>query len=186
MQEVESAMGVFQSLQRDPVLSARPFVTPRAMGQRDVRRDRKAEELPLGGATPDPWHPRIQELNDGPQHVIRCEGVAAMQPERTPTQAEHDSAVGVREHLVDFSQPQLPEPGGEPILEQETLLRCHSPWSPPATDTATFGAPLLAKENLSDGMNCRSAETQRKCWMWTELSSTTTRLNTEGRPPRCR
>src|SRR3954451_18616511 len=186
MKEVESVMGVFQSLQRNPVLGAGPFVTPRPTGERDVRRDGKSEELPFRCTTPDARHPWIQELNDGPQHVIRREGVASMQPESTPAQAEHYGAVGVRQDSVDLRQSQLPESCWEPIFEQKTLLRRHNPWSPPATDTATFGAPLLPKENLSEGMNCRSAETQRKCWMWTELSSTTTRLNTEGRPPRCR
>src|SRR3954464_5994842 len=74
MKEVKSAMGVFQPLQRDPVLRAGPFVTPRPMGQRDVRRDGKSEELPFRCTTPDARHPWIHELNDGPQHVIRREG----------------------------------------------------------------------------------------------------------------
>ena len=100
-----------------------------------------------------------------------------MEPERTPAQAEHHRAVGVSENLIHLCQPELSKPGGEPILKQKALLcsyhlpRCpaasltglQSPWSPPATDTATFGAPLRAKENLSDGMNWRSADTQRKC-----------------------
>ena len=70
--------------------------------------------------------------------------------------ADHHGAVGVGEDAGDVAEAKLTEPLGEVIRQA-----AHSPWSPPAIDTATLGAPARAKLKASEGWNRRSFDSQR-------------------------
>jgi len=142
--------------------------------------NREFEELSFGSSPECSRHPGIEKPHDCLQDMIRGKTVSAVDPEHPPIQAQHHCLIGMGHHTLDIFQAERHQPLRQTVLKQKTLIRVpayrltgrlpplHSPWSPPATDTATFGAPFRPKENLSEGMNCRSAETQRKCWICTD------------------
>jgi hypothetical protein len=80
---------------------------------------RKPEKLPLGSTPRCARNPRIQEPNDGPQHVIRSAGIAAMQPENSPAETQHYSSIGVGDNPINISEPKLIEPAWQAVFEQK-------------------------------------------------------------------
>jgi hypothetical protein len=61
------------------------------------------EKLALGRSAQHTRNPGIQETNDGLEHPIGREGVASMNPEDTPVEAEHHRTVGVGDDSINVS-----------------------------------------------------------------------------------
>lgn len=89
-----------------------------------------------------------------------------MQPQlAVGTETDHNRSIGMSDDPAAAMQAEQREPGRQlrhRAIESDLLPGVsHSPWSPPATDTATFAALLRAKEKASERWNSRFCRTQR-------------------------
>ena len=134
--EVEPLVEVAEALQQDQVAGTRPVAAHRPERRRRVLLDRKAEKLPLGQAARGARHARVEEPDDRAEDPVRRHGVAAMQPQHPPGEADHDGAVGVGEDPVDVAKPyQL-----EPVPEQLAHVRGPGRRRPPRRGPAAIPA----------------------------------------------
>ena len=99
--------------------------------------DRERQELTLGQPAQRPSHPRIEEPEDGPEHTIRSERVASVNPEYALIQAEHYGAIRMGHDPVNVAESEY----GQAIPQQQVWLlhRC------PAVPLATFPTSPLTR-----------------------------------------
>ena len=147
---------VAEPLQQHQVAGTRPLAAHRpapaaARTARPESRETPARRPRRSGAR----HARVEEPDDRAEHPVGRAGVAAVQPQHPPGEADHDGAVGVGEDPVDVAEAEQLEPVRRAARSRQ------SPWSPPATETATRGAPCRANELTSEVRKRRPVDSQR-------------------------
>jgi hypothetical protein len=173
---VEPVVELTQAMKQKQISRSRALAPARAACRR-VLLHGKVEKFPLGRTPERSRKPGIKEPDDGEEDPVGREGVSLVEPEYSPNpQAYHDGPIRVGDDPIYI--PKSEE--SKPAFEGTRFV--HGPWSPPATETATWGRAVRAKEEVSDRRKRRVETSQRKCWMCTARSSIFTRLNTDGRP----
>jgi hypothetical protein len=78
---------------------------------------RELEKLALGHSAQRPRNPGVEVPNDCHEHPVGRVGVASMNAEDAPVEAEHHRTIGVGDDSINISQPELLKPDGKTILE---------------------------------------------------------------------
>ena len=114
---VEPAMNRLEPVQQKHVAGTGALAAAGSRRRRRVLLHRELEKLALGEAAERARDSRVEEPNDCLEHPIGCVGVASMNAEDVPVEAEHHRAVGVGDDSINVSQPELLKPDGKVILE---------------------------------------------------------------------
>jgi hypothetical protein len=114
-----------EPVQEDQIAGASPLTHARSRRGWRMRLHRKRQELPLRRPAEHTRNTAVQKTHDRLEHPVRSKGVASMNTEDTPVEAEHHRTVGVGNDSL-----YLPEAEhGQAISEQmyvlsATLLTC--------------------------------------------------------------
>ena len=114
---VEPAMEFLEPVQQKHVTGTGALASPRSRRRRGMLLHRELEKLALGHAAERPTDSRVEEPNDCLEHPVGSVGIASMNPEDSPVEAEHHRAVGMGDDSINISQPELLKPDGKTILE---------------------------------------------------------------------
>ena len=87
---------------------------------------REMEKLALGRAAERTRNSAVQETNDRLEHPVRRMGVASMNAEDTPVEAEHHRTIGVGDDSLDLPQAEH----GQAISEQQVQFLTRFPAFP--------------------------------------------------------
>jgi hypothetical protein len=126
MTDIEGSVQFSQPIQQCHVSGA-GALNPRALTRCDIGRDWKSQEFTLGLPSAAPRDARIEELNDGSQHLIRSKSVSPVETQCASTQTQHHRRVGVGLNPIHFDQPKSPKSLGQTLFEEKALARYHSP-----------------------------------------------------------
>jgi hypothetical protein len=121
---VELTMEQLQPVEELYVAGTRPFPARLLVDKWHIGVNREVEELPLRHSPDRSRHSGIQEADDRVQDFIRRKGVAPMNSEYSPVQAQHYRLVRVGQDLFDIPETEPAEPLRKTILEQKTLPAC--------------------------------------------------------------
>jgi hypothetical protein len=101
---VEPAMEFLEPVKQQHVAGAGALAAPGSRRRWRVLFYRELEKLALGHAAKRPRNPGVQEAHDRLEHPVGRVGVASMDAEDAPVEAEHHCAVGVGDDSVDLPQ----------------------------------------------------------------------------------
>jgi hypothetical protein len=123
---IELSVKGVKPMQQAQVAGTSPFWSARPGSRRCVGLDRELQELPLRRSPERPRNPRIEKANHCLQHLVRREGVAPMNPQHPPAEAQHHRLICMGDHSLDIFQAESQEALRQTILEEKTLI-LHSP-----------------------------------------------------------
>ena len=84
---IQLVMERFQAVDQAEVSRPSPFPSCGPLGWRDIRLNRKIEELSFCSPAERTGNPRIQEAHDRLQHVVRSKPIPAVNSEHPPAEA---------------------------------------------------------------------------------------------------
>ena len=114
---VEPAMNRLQPVQQKHVAGAGALTAAGARRRWSVLLHWELEKLALGHSPQRTRNPGVQEANDCLEHPVGREGIASVDPQDPPVEAEHHRTVSVGDNSINVSQPELLKPDGKTILQ---------------------------------------------------------------------
>jgi hypothetical protein len=126
MTGIEGSVQFSQLIQQCHVSRA-GALDPRPLTRCNIGRDWKSQELTLGLPSAAPRDARIEELNDGSQHLIGSKSVSAVETECASIQTQHHRRVGVGLNPIHVNQSKSPKSLGQTLFEEKALARYHNP-----------------------------------------------------------
>jgi hypothetical protein len=114
---VEPAMEFLEPVQQEHVAGTGALSSAGSRRGRGMLLHRELEKLAFGHAAKRTRDSRVEEPNDRLEHPVGGVGVASMNPEDPPVEAEHHRTIGVGDDSINISQPEPLKPDGKAILE---------------------------------------------------------------------
>jgi hypothetical protein len=121
---VKSLVKAGESVQEDQIARAGPLPRAGPRPGRGVLLYRKRQELALGRPPEYPGDSRIQEPDNRLEDTIRGKGIASMNAENAPVEAEHHRSVGMSLNVFDVPEAESLQSGWEAVFEPRRLPRC--------------------------------------------------------------
>ena len=147
-----------EAMEQPHVARTRPLPAPGWCRRSRVFFHGELEKLPFRRPAKHPRNPRVEKPDDCLQHGIGSVRVTAMNPEHSAVKAQHDGAVGMGDDFIDVSEPELPKPEWEMVVQQEQLCRvplpCFTVPGPHPRPRPPSGAALAGQRKM-----CRTEET---------------------------
>jgi hypothetical protein len=100
---VEPAMELLEPVKQQHVARAGTLAALRSRRGWRVLLHRELEKLALGNAAERPRNPAVEETHDRLEHPVGRVGVASMNPEDAPVEAEHHRTVAVSDDSINVS-----------------------------------------------------------------------------------
>jgi hypothetical protein len=100
---VEPAMNRLEPVQQQHVARAGTIAMLASRWGRCVLLYRELEKLELGHSAQCPRDPGVEKTHDCLEHPVGRVGVASMNPEDAPVEAEHHRTIGVRDDSINVS-----------------------------------------------------------------------------------
>jgi hypothetical protein len=114
---VQLTMEALQAMEKPDISGTRSLGTRRSLRRRSIELYRKLKKLSLSRSPEHPRNPGIQKPDDCLQHPIRSEGVAPVDAENPPVEAEHHRLVRMGYDPLDLPQPERRQSPWKTVLE---------------------------------------------------------------------